>query len=86
MTSCAVKRHILTSMTLASLTQFTYTVKGTNYFVKNLVITNPVSIAYRAPKKNVSCPERIPTCHHYEIKGHIQLHYNKLQNLKNQTQ
>ncbi|XXG47765.1 hypothetical protein AAC387_Pa02g2352 [Persea americana] len=51
----------------------TSTAKGTNCFVEKSVITNPiVSVTKRAPKKqNVLHPERISTCHHCRIKGHI---------------
>ena len=50
--------------------------KGTNYFVKNPVVTDPaVHVANKARKKkkkqNVSRLERIPTFHHCGIKGHI---------------
>eukprot|EP00268_Persea_americana_P027565 TRINITY_DN26935_c0_g1_i2.p1 TRINITY_DN26935_c0_g1~~TRINITY_DN26935_c0_g1_i2.p1 ORF type:complete len:102 (-),score=18.58 TRINITY_DN26935_c0_g1_i2:226-531(-) len=46
--------------------------KGTNCFVSNSVITNHAVHVDNtaAKKKNVSRPDRIPTCHHCEIKRH----------------
>ena len=62
--------------------------KGTNYFVSNSVITNHAVYVDNtaAKKKNVSRPNRIPTCHHCGIKGHIRHYCNKLRKSPNRMQ
>ena len=62
--------------------------KYTNCFVRNSIVTNPtVHITNKAAKKkNVPRPERILTCHHCGIKGHIRPHCNKLRKSSSQKQ
>ena len=59
--------------------------KGTNCFVSNSVVTNHAVhvVNTAAKKKNMSRPNRIPTCHHCGIKGHIRPHCNKLRKSPN---
>ena len=62
--------------------------KCTNCFVQNSIVTNPAVHVDNtaAKKKNVSRPDRIPSCHHCGIKGHIRPHCNKLRKSPHQKQ
>ena len=85
MTAYVVKRYTLTSMALATLTEHPFRMPKVKINLLKIQLLLIMLLVLQR-KQNVSHLERIPTCHHCGIKGHIQPHCNKLRSLPTQKQ
>lgn len=65
-----------------------FNAKGKNCLFQSSIVTKHADDVEHgdAKKKNVSRPDRIPTCHHCGTKGYIRPYRNKLRSSLNQKQ